>query len=166
VTTLLIGAGSSRDKRIVHELTPDAEFNDLVTLDITGVADIYHDLNEIPYPFRDKAFTEIHAYEVLEHCGSQGDGEFFFGQFNEFWRILKPGGVFCGSVPHYKGPWAFGDPGHKRILPPSVFGYLTESFYDQLGETFCADYRDLIKGYWKLIGTDEIGDQVVFMLQK
>lgn len=167
MTTLLLGAGNSRKKKIVHELTPDKEFKDLVTLDIDGDSspDIIHDLDELPYPLRDSHFDEIHAYEVLEHCGTQGDVKFFFDQFNEFHRILKPGGLFCGSVPHYQSIWAFGDPGHRRVLPPTVFNYLVEAFYDQLGKTPCADYRGLIKGYWKSIGIQE-GEQVFFLLQK
>ena len=163
---LLLGSGGSRKKKMVHELTPDKEFTDLVTLDIAGVADIYHDLDNLPYDFfRDETFDEIHAYEVLEHCGTQGDEKFFFEQFNEFWRILKPGGVFCASVPSHESVWAFGDPGHKRVLPPCVFNFLAEEFYAQLGTTPCADYRHLIKGYWKLIGIDE-GDTNFFILQK
>jgi SAM-dependent methyltransferase len=162
---LLIGAGNSRKKKIVHELTPLKEFDDLVTLDVTGVPDILWNLDTMPYPLKDESFDEIHAYEVLEHCGTQGDEEFFFKQFNEFWRILKPGGVFCGSVPHWQSIWAFGDPGHKRVLPPTVFNFLQEDFYNQLGKTACADYRHLIDGYWKVIGIDE-GEPVFFLLQK
>ena len=163
MTTLLLGAGTSRKKRVVHELSPDTEFVDLVTLDLQD-ADVIHDLNEFPYPFRDSAFDEIHVYEVLEHCGTQGDFRFFFDQFNELHRILKPGGVLCGSVPNYKSIWAFGDPGHTRVLPPSVFNYLQEDFYSQLGETACADYRPWIKGWWDGIGIDE-GEIVYFIMR-
>ena len=63
---LLLGAGNSRKKKMVHPLTPDKEFTDLVTLDITGDADILHNLDNLPYDFfRDGYFDEIHAYEVL-----------------------------------------------------------------------------------------------------
>ena len=163
---LLIGAGNSRSKKMKHELTPDKEFTDLVTMDIDPNcgADIIHDLDDLPYPFEEE-FDECHCYETLEHCGSQGDENFFFAQFNEFHRILKPGGVFCGSVPRHTSVWAFGDPGHKRVLPPTVFNYLAESFYDQVGKTACADYRHLIKGFWNLVGVDE-GETVFFLLQK
>ena len=160
--SLLIGSGNSTKKQIVHGVTPDREFTDLTTLDLYS-ADVIHDLNVLPYPFEDDSFDEIHAYEVLEHCGSQGDVNFFFAQFNEFHRILS--GVMLFSVPNYKSVWAFGDPGHKRVLPPTVFNFLSKSFYKQVGETACADYRHLIEGYWDCIGVDE-GETVFIILQR
>ena len=74
----------------------DREWVNLVTLDIDPNCnpDIICDLNELPYPFKDNTFNEIHGYEVLEHCGTQGDYQYFFAQFTEFWRILKPEGMF------------------------------------------------------------------------
>ncbi len=151
---LLIGSGNSKTKRIVHPATPDKSFDELVTLDLRE-ADVIHNLDDLPYPFADNSFDEIHGYEVLEHCGSQGDEVFFFAQFNEFHRILKPEGLFCGTVPIHTDIWAFGDPGHKRVLPPTVFHYLNERFYEQVGKTACADYRPLIRGYWENVESVE-----------
>ena len=86
---LLIGCGHSREKRMIYEgHTPG--WDELVALDINPECDpdIEWDLNEIPYPFDDNEFDEIHAYEVLEHLGAQGDFRFFFAQFEEMWRII------------------------------------------------------------------------------
>jgi SAM-dependent methyltransferase len=162
VKTLLIGAGNSKTKRIVHPSTPDRAFDELVTLDLRD-ADVIHDLDVFDYPFEDNEFDEIHGYEVLEHCGRQGDESFFFAQFNEFHRILKPKGLFCGSVPLYTSIWAFGDPGHKRVLPPCVFEFLSEDFYSQVGKTACADYRHLIEGYWQHVEGIEKGESFFFI---
>jgi hypothetical protein len=159
--TLLLGAGNSRKKRIVSDLSPDRGFDELVTLDLQD-ADVLHDLDELPYPFSDAEFDEIHAYEVLEHCGLQGDVGFFFGQFNELRRILVPGGVLCGSVPS-DNPW--GDPGHRRVLTVETLSYLTRQHYDQLGKTSCADYRHLIKGWWHLASARVAGGSLYFQLQ-
>jgi SAM-dependent methyltransferase len=163
--TLLLGSGSNHAKRLSWPDSPDKEFTDLTTLDLSG-ADITHDLETLPYPIQSMSFDEIHAYEVLEHTGAQGDFRFFFEQFNEFHRILRPGGHFCGSVPRVSSIWAWGDPGHKRVLPLCVFSFLTKPHYEQLGKTACADYRPWIKGWWELIYTDESSDCLYFILRR
>jgi len=97
---LLIGCGNNCDKKITFSEI-SKEWKELVTLDIDEDTnpDVVHDLNAMPYPFEDNTFDEIHAYEVLEHCGKQGDWRFFFDQFSELWRILKTGGYYCATVP-------------------------------------------------------------------
>ena len=155
---LLIGAGNSHDKRVWFPGSPDKEFgDDIVTLDIDPNcgADILHDLDILPYPLEDEEFDECHCYECLEHCGSQGDGEFFFGQFNEFHRILKPGGFMAITVPKWDTDVAFGVPDHKRVMPLCLFSFLEEKYYENVGKPGYADYRHLIKGYWEVGGSCE-----------
>ena len=162
MSELLIGAGVSREKKMY---LLEKEWTDLTTLDLKD-ADICHDLDVMPYPIEDGSFDEIHAYEVLEHCGTQGDVEFFFGQFNEFYRILKEKGVMYISVPNYNAIWAFGDPGHRRVLPHTVFSYLMRDWYDQVGKTSCSDYRPLINGYWQGLELKEDQDRIYLVLQR
>jgi SAM-dependent methyltransferase len=140
---LLIGAGTRRDKILVPDGRPD-KWTNLVTLDLVpdhGV-DVVHDLNVCPWPFADNTFNEVHAYEVLEHLGTQGDFRRFFQDFSEIWRILKPGGHLCGTSPAWFSPWAWGDPGHTRVISVESFTYLDQSQYDQqVGVTPMTDYR-------------------------
>jgi SAM-dependent methyltransferase len=121
MTELLIGCGNDRRKKITFPQTP-SDWTQLVTLDIDASTkpDIVHDLNVLPYPFLDSTFDEIHAYEVLEHCGRQGDWKFFLDQFAELWRILKPGGFLVATCPMWDGPWAWGDPGHTRVISRTI----------------------------------------------
>lgn len=140
---LLIGCGSRRDKTIVPPRRP-AVWTDLVTLDINADhgPDVAHDLTRRPWPFADNAFDEVHAYEVLEHLGAQGDYQTWFGDFAEIWRILKPGGYLVGTSPSWFSPWAWGDPGHTRIVSPHAMTFLDQSEYQrQVGVTPMTDYR-------------------------
>lgn len=125
-----------------------------------------HNLNDLPYPWKDNEFDEIHAYEVLEHCGRQGDGDFFFGQFNEFWRILKPGGFMMISVPMWDAEVAWGVPDHCRVLPPGIFAYLTADYYENVGKPGFGDYRKYLKGYWTAFGKSEGDEQLHVVLRK
>jgi SAM-dependent methyltransferase len=101
-----------------------------------------HDLNILPLPFPDNEFHLITASQVLEHCGRQGDWKFFFDQFTEFWRILKPHGHLSASVPHWKSQWAWGDPSHTRVITPGTLLFLSQREYDkQVGVTTMSDFR-------------------------
>ena len=164
---LLLGAGNSRDKRIRFSGVPDT-WTELVTLDVDEslAVNVHHDLRNLPLPFGDDTFHEIHAYEVLEHCGQQGDWRLFFNQFNEFHRILKPGGYFCGTVPMWDSHWAWGDPGHTRVLTRYSFIYLSQKEYEfQVGKNSISDYRGVYQGDFETIGINESEHQLGFILR-
>lgn len=167
---LLIGCGNHREKILKAPQSP-AVWTELTTLDLDPNcgADVEWDMERLPLPFSDDQFDEVHAYHVLEHTGRQGDYRFFFAQWTEFWRILKPGGIFCGIVPAPGSIWVFGDPGHTRVLPPEVFTYLCQPQYDeQVGKTALADYRHVYRADFDLVGNGTIPDdpdQFFFVLQ-
>ena len=142
--------------------------NNEVGLDIKKPCDVLWDLNKHPLPFKDEEFDEIYAFHVLEHFGKQGDWKFFFEEWSEYYRILKPGGLFKGCVPYFKSVWALGDPGHTRIFPDTYFIFLSQAAYeDQVGKTGMADYRDVWKGNFKVMYAKcNDGKAFEFTLQK
>lgn len=145
---LLLGCGSNWQKKIVLPGTLTT-WQNLITLDNNSDhnPDIIWDLEKIPLPFDDNYFDEIHAYEVLEHIGTQGDYKFFFSQFEDFWRILKPNGLLIGTVPMWNSVWAWGDPSHKRIIQKENFVFLDQNQYKiQVGKTAMSDFRYLYNG--------------------
>lgn len=169
MSELLLGCGNNRKKVIAQPGNTD--WHDLTTLDLDPNcgADIEWDIERMPLPFEDERFDEIHAYHVLEHTGRQGDYRFFFAQWSEFWRILKPGGMVCGVVPSPRSPWVWGDPGHVRHLPPEALTFLDQSEYTkQVGVTAFADYRYLYKAdfepVWHEIREDG-GGQFFFVMR-
>ncbi len=148
---LLLGCGSNRDKKLVY--AGRSEWTSLVTLDMEErhKPDVVWNMEALPLPFDEDHFDEIHAYEVMEHVGKQGDWRFFFAQWSDFWRILKPGGIFVATSPHWQSPWAWGDPGHTRVITSESFVFLHQPSYAQVGQTPMTDYRAFYKADFDIL---------------
>ncbi len=163
---LLIGCGSNREKKLW--LGENKDWSNLTTLDIepSHNPNVTHDLNIFPYPLDPNQFDEIHAYEVLEHCGMQGDYKFFFAQFSELWRILKPDGLLIGTVPLANSPWAWGDPSHTRVIPKESFVFLVQPEYTaQVGKTPMSDFRSIYKADFEVVHLKEEGHHLHFIIK-
>lgn len=163
---LIIGCGSSSDKRL--SVDGSATFENPTRLDINPDhnPDVVWDLNQMPYPFEDNTFDEIHAYEVLEHCGTQGDYKFFFAQFSELWRILKPDGHLLATCPSKDSVWALGDPSHTRIMQKENLVFLHQAEYEkQVGKTPMSDFRNIYKADFKPCAFQDDGETFWFILK-
>jgi SAM-dependent methyltransferase len=78
-------------------------------------ADIIHNLERFPYPFKNNEFDEILLDNVLEHL------ENTIKVMEELYRISKPGAIIKIIVPHYSGAMAFGHITHKRFFSSGTF---------------------------------------------
>jgi SAM-dependent methyltransferase len=164
---LLMGCGSRTTKDLY--LGDNKEFTNVIRLDNNAEhkPDIVHDLAVHPLPFADGEFDEIHAYEVLEHLAYQGDYEFFFKEFTEYWRILKPGGLFFASCPAVNSEWAWGDPSHKRIISKESLVFLSQAQYKaQVGVTKMSDFRYLYKADFQCVYAENKHGTFYFILKK
>jgi SAM-dependent methyltransferase len=163
---LLVGCGNGRKRLISVDGTLN-DFDNLVTLDMNPACDPDYvwDLRHLPYPFKDSQFSEVHAYEVLEHIGAQGDYKTFFAQFDEFWRILKPDGLMFVTVPMWDSVWAWGDPGHTRVINVGTITFLSRKMYDNVGSSPMSDYRNDFVGDFQVLSIDESTDRFMFVLK-
>jgi predicted SAM-dependent methyltransferase len=164
---LLIGSGSRTQKDILVEGV-SGDFKNVIRLDNNKDhnPDVVWDLRKHPLPFDNDYFNEIHAYDVLEHLAQQGDYEFFFAEFSEYWRILKNGGYFLASVPDRKSVWAWGDPSHKRIIQPETLVFLDQDQYKlQVGITKMSDFRNIYKAHFKVVNLQTSHDVFFFVLK-
>jgi cyclopropane fatty-acyl-phospholipid synthase-like methyltransferase len=163
---LLLGCGSRREKLL--SVPGKEQWEELVTLDINPDhnPDYVHNMEDLPLPFVHNFFDEIHAYEILEHTGEQGDWQFWFDQFSDFWRILKPGGLFFATVPMYTSEWAWGDPSHTRVIPACALTFLSQKAYaDNVGKTPMSDFRFYYKADFEIGYAQNAGEHLHFVLK-
>ncbi len=97
-----------------------------------GIKTYHLDLND-NFPFGDSAFDVVVAGEIIEHIMMP---ENFV---SESCRVLKTGGIFCGTTPNayrLKTPWRFltgkslcGDPSHLHFFSFDMLKYLLQKYF-------------------------------------
>ncbi|HDK42881.1 MAG TPA: methyltransferase domain-containing protein [Candidatus Pacearchaeota archaeon] len=83
-------------------------------------ADITHDLNFYPYPFKDNSVSEIYCSHFIEHVGN------IVRFMEECYRILTDKGIFHILAPYYSSIRAWQDPTHVREISESTFLYFNK----------------------------------------
>jgi SAM-dependent methyltransferase len=163
---LVLGAGNYKFKKICGPEGKEYQNPTTVDIDPDCHPDVLYDLNRNILPFPENTFDEIHMYEVLEHLGTQGDYKHFFAFFTEAARVLKPNGLFLGSVPAPGSPWVWGDPGHTRAILPETFVFLNQEEYkEQVGKTPMTDYRSIYKADLRISLLQEKNSVLFFALK-
>jgi SAM-dependent methyltransferase len=177
---LLIGCGHSREK-LMHVSGRLPEWSNLTTLDQYPECDPTYlcNLNVTPWRIREMGtnfestyfandyFDEIHAYEVLEHLGRQGDAESFFNTFNEIYRILKPGGHLMATCPSRTSAWLWGDPSHTRAIQTESLAFLDQGIIhnNRKRNTAMSDFSLYWKGDLQKCFSQDNGANHIFMLK-
>ena len=120
-------AGSVKSKNIQKDINlvfgcgkfPKPGWVNLDKMKLPG-ADIVHNLDVFPYPFRDGSVRYILAENVIEHL------EDIVKVMIEVHRILRPGGKIEIITPYYKHKQSFSDPTHKHHLTEYSMDYFIE----------------------------------------
>lgn len=192
---LLIGCGYRRNKMMgVPGSTPGMWTGKVVTLDLNTFfqPDLLWNLNVCPWRympiqedgigpydgtltpcqiFPENFFDEIHAYEVLEHLGQQGESTTFFELFNEIWRVLKPNAYLFATVPSRYSAWLWGDPSHRRAILPETLTFLSQQNYiDQCDgpdhqRTPMSDFRGIYHADFAVAGATDNHETFAFGLK-
>jgi hypothetical protein len=197
VSELLLGCGFARDKRLALPGAPlewrdlvTCDINKACDPDILCDLDcplvhMAHDwtweISQVVAPramlfcdredeqifFRENVFEEVHAYEVLEHLGQQGDAHAFFCSFYNLHRILKPGGHVFATCPSRYSPWLWGDPSHRRVICAESLAFLSQEVIAKNREqkTAMSDFSALWTRDFKVVSARDNQATFMFCLQ-
>jgi len=81
--------------------------------------DIVHNLDVRPWPLPNDHFTEVRAYDVIEHLDN------VVAAMEEIHRVCRGGAVVKITVPHYSCCNAFTDITHRHYFSVRSFDYFT-----------------------------------------
>jgi len=106
-----------------------------VNVDVTGRTrpDVVHDLDVTPWPLPDSHFTEVHAYDVVEHLQD------VVRTMEEIHRVCAPGARVHITVPHFSSANSFTDPTHRHHFSARSMLYFTDAH--ELGFYSTARFR-------------------------
>ncbi|MDD5133665.1 MAG: methyltransferase domain-containing protein [Candidatus Nanoarchaeia archaeon] len=88
-------------------------------------ADVYHDINKIPYPFKKEEFDYVYCSHILEHVDD------LFKTLDELLRITKVNGKIHIKVPHFSNGNGYNDLSHKRFFGWFTFKQIQEGYYNK-----------------------------------
>lgn len=80
-------------------------------------ADVIHDLNKFPYPFKKEQFDLVLAENILEHLKDIPK------VMEEIHKISKNGARLLITTGHFSGIDSFTDPTHKHFFTSRTFDY-------------------------------------------
>ena len=84
--------------------------------------DVVHDIDEVPFPFKDDSFDEVHLVHVVEHARS------IVRLMEEVHRISRPGARVRIVTPHYTDSMSWQDPTHRWHLNSYSFRYFDPTY--------------------------------------
>lgn len=114
--------GPTKDNRILDLGCGKKKYPGSVGVDISpeSDADVIHDLNVFPYPFKGGEFEYVYADNVVEHLDD------VIKVMEELHRITKNGATVKIIVPYWRSVYSCIDPTHKHFFTTMSFDYFVE----------------------------------------
>jgi len=86
-------------------------------------ADVFHNLNELPYPFDSNTFDVVYCNNILEHLPN------LIWVMEELWRICKDGAIIKINTPHCSSCSAWADITHIRAFNTKAWSKIDKGYY-------------------------------------
>ena len=111
-----------RDKKALDIGCGQRKLSGAVGMDIVkeSTADVIHDMNIMPWPFKDDSFDLVFMNHVLEHADN------IIQMLGQAHRILKTNGRLIIQVPYFRSVDAFADPTHRHFFTSYSLDYFVK----------------------------------------
>lgn len=121
----------AKSTRTLHMCCGSEKFNGSIGVDNNGAvrADVNHDLDMVPYPFKDGEFETVICINGMEHLAD------IVKVMSEIYRICAPGARVFIATAHFSDAGSYIDPTHKHHLSARSFDYFIQGtkLYGQYG---------------------------------
>jgi SAM-dependent methyltransferase len=111
-------------------------------IDPNSQADVIHDCEKFPYPFKDNEFDAVFMQHSLEHFQDT------VAVMKEVWRITKPNGRVYIVVPYGASAWSLQNVMHKKFFNIDSLDIFTkkEFFGKPLFKILKKEFKYIFKG--------------------
>lgn len=92
--------------------------------------DLIHDLEDLPWPWKDNSVEEVRMKSVLEHLPV--DPKKFFPILQELYRVSKNSCIVYVECPHPQHRWQIVDFTHQKPIHREGLQMIDRSYCDQL----------------------------------
>lgn len=116
-------------------------------------ADIHHDLNEVPWPFKDGSFDLVVIRHVLEHLKD------VVAIMDELYRITKAGGTIVVEVPHFTWAEAYTHPGHIHFFSGGSLDYFHPANENYKAKLRIVRRKIYFNDFFKVIGFEFLANR-------
>jgi ubiquinone/menaquinone biosynthesis C-methylase UbiE len=152
-----------RGRRILDVGCGRTKFPGAVGIDIRSHlsrADVFHDLDRVPWPLPDDGFDLVVMRHCLEHLRD------IFQTMDELYRITTPGGRIVIEVPHFSWSGAFQHPGHLHFLSAGSLDFFHPGNQAYRAQLRIVRRRIYFNDFFKVIGVEALANRFSYLYER
>jgi len=123
-------------------------------------ADIFHDLDVVPWPLPDDAYELVVVRHCLEHMRD------VVQTVEELYRVTAPGGRLVIEVPHFSWVEAFTHPGHLHFFSGGSMDYYRPGNGAYAAELAIVSRRIYFNDFFKLVGIEALANRCSHLYER
>ncbi len=123
-------------------------------------ADVFHDLDQVPWPLETAEFDLVVMRHCLEHLRD------VFNIMDELYRILTPGGRLVIEVPHFSWCGAYQHPGHIHFFSAGSLDFFHPGNQAYRAQLRMVRRRIYFNDLFKVIGFEAFANRFSYLYER